>query len=340
MDWCRANIGVGLSASEASQKRIPFSLKEPLLRRTTEDQLGYLPNNLLKVLLLNLLDSPAYSNLSTDYLTGQFNPRTPDRAGVEYFSIAAKIGKNRLSLIHPLWLPGLLMDRLVEDPMEQGQHDGLVTVQSAKWGRFLGSIDGTDHWEIRGSSAFGAEILQPHDDHLLNLHAKSNWLELNRYIGSWLSSDSTSTSTSHTTSSHPPSHLADAQPGRHKIFDHQTLSTRLLADWIAKKLPLNLSPSSQPILASSSSSSTTTTNNSSSSFTPPNKNPSSSSSSSLTARSHSHYPFTNPTRTVHPQFPLDDLDLNQNQNPKNSQTGFDIERFYLAVLRNLYDHGL
>ncbi|KAA1099894.1 hypothetical protein PGT21_024073 [Puccinia graminis f. sp. tritici] len=347
MDWCRANIGVGLSATEASQKRVPFSLKEPLLRRPPEP-LGYLPNNLLKVLLLNLLDSPAYSNLSTDYLTGEFNPRTPDRAGVEYFSIAAKIGKNGLSLIHPLWLPGLLIDRLVETH-EQGNHDGLVTVQSAQWGRFLGTIVGTDHWEIRGSSAFGAEILpeQPADhDHLLNLHAKSNWLELNRYIGSWLSYSSSSDNSTNsqklskhnTSSKHSDSHSSSdsSDAALHKIFDQQTLSTRLLADWIAKKLPLNLYPS-QPTLATSSSSSS-----SGSSFSTPHKNPSSSS-----LNTYSKYPFTNPTRTVHPQFPLDDLDLNHHQHnnnnnnhQKNSANGFDIEKFYLAVLRNLYDHGL
>ncbi|WAQ89063.1 hypothetical protein PtA15_10A486 [Puccinia triticina] len=333
MDWCRANIGVGLSASEDSRKPIPFSLKEPLLRPTPE-QLGYLPNNLLKVLLLNLLDSPAYSNLSTDYLEKQFNPRTPDRADVKYFSIAAKTAKSGLSLIHPLWLPGLLMDRL--GAPEQGGHDGLVTVDSARWGEFLGVLEGTDHWEIRGSSAFGSEIHEPADD-LLNQHAKSNWLELNRYIGSWLSSNSPKQPSSHhdhpshqSTSSKSSSNQSDL----HRITDQQSLSTRLLADWIAKKLPLNLYPSQNtsttPATSSSSSSSSSTATSASHSSSP---------SHFLSSHSKSKYPFKNPTRTVHPQFPLDDLDVNLNNSNQTSK-GFDLEKFYLAVCRNLYDNGL
>lgn len=30
-------------------------------------------------------------------------------------------------------------------------NDGLVTVQSARWGEFLGIIEGCDHWDLRGS---------------------------------------------------------------------------------------------------------------------------------------------------------------------------------------------
>lgn len=30
-------------------------------------------------------------------------------------------------------------------------NDGLVSVQSAKWGEFLGIMEGCDHWEIRGA---------------------------------------------------------------------------------------------------------------------------------------------------------------------------------------------
>ncbi|KAI9613832.1 hypothetical protein H4Q26_009682 [Puccinia striiformis f. sp. tritici PST-130] len=123
MEWCRANIGVGLSTSPENDKRtktIPFSLKEPLLKHNTSEQLGYLPNNFLKVLLLNILDSPAYSNLSTNYVINHFNPTTLNHSNVKYFSIAAKIASTcsnkksssrGLSMVHPLWLPSLIMNR-------------------------------------------------------------------------------------------------------------------------------------------------------------------------------------------------------------------------------------
>ncbi|KAH9449253.1 hypothetical protein Pst134EB_020078 [Puccinia striiformis f. sp. tritici] len=185
MDWRRANIGVGLSTSPEDDKRtktIPFSLKEPLLKPNTSEQLGYLPNNLLKVLLLNILDSPAYPSLSTNYLIDHFNPTTLNHSNLKYLSIAAKIASTHfnkksssggLSMVHPLCLPSLIMDRL------------LVTVDSAQWGEFLGVVDGTDHWEIRGSSAFGSDLSNhdsinddDHDDHGSKL-VKSNWIKLN-----------------------------------------------------------------------------------------------------------------------------------------------------------------
>jgi hypothetical protein len=31
-------------------------------------------------------------------------------------------------------------------------NDGLVTIESAKWGHFLGTLENCDHWEVRGSS--------------------------------------------------------------------------------------------------------------------------------------------------------------------------------------------
>ncbi|POW02208.1 hypothetical protein PSTT_11905, partial [Puccinia striiformis] len=231
MEWCRANIGVGLSTSPENDKRtktIPFSLKEPLLKHNTSEQLGYLPNNFLKVLLLNILDSPAYSNLSTNYVINHFNPTTLNHSNVKYFSIAAKIASTcsnkksssrGLSMVHPLWLPSLIMNRSLGGP------DGLVTVDIAKWGEFLGVLmaliigkseevlplrrllgghDGlvtvdSAQWgeslgvEIRGSSAFGSDLNihdsindDDHDDHGLKL-VKSNWIKLSKYIGSCLS---------------------------------------------------------------------------------------------------------------------------------------------------------
>ncbi|MBW0493263.1 hypothetical protein O181_032978 [Austropuccinia psidii MF-1] len=224
MDWCRANIGVGLTSSNLDQKpRVPFSLKEPLLRPTNEP-LSYLPNNLLKLLLLNLVDSPAYSNLSTDFLERVFNPQTPDDPDVQYFSLAGRISKGGLGPLHPLWLPALVMDRLAGP--EQDGHDGLVTVASARWGDFLGIVEDTDHWEIRGSSAFGATTGQP--DAILNQRAKSNWLEVNRYIGSWLS---TSKDSSLISQPDPP--------------DSNSSSIHALANWIVKRLPTGLMDRSQ-----------------------------------------------------------------------------------------------
>ena len=98
-----------------------------------------------------MFDSPAYANLTTSYLTKIFNPRTPDDPRVRYFSVAGRTGP--LNVWHPLWLP-----KLVLDGADGGEgNDGLVSVESARWGEFLGALEGADHWALRGAS--GIELL-------------------------------------------------------------------------------------------------------------------------------------------------------------------------------------
>ncbi|KAF8895207.1 Alpha/Beta hydrolase protein [Infundibulicybe gibba] len=183
MDWCAENIGIGkirhqeridaLKAS-ASSNRAPT---EPP-RVTAEQQgskpatfsinLSSLPSS-FTTLLLSILDSPAYANLTSSYLNDVFNPATPDNPDVKYFSVAGRLGSERISekkreslralweqegqdtsdSVRPLWA----------NEREWG-NDGLVTVQSAQWGEFLGIMEGCDHWEMRGARGieFGVDL--------------------------------------------------------------------------------------------------------------------------------------------------------------------------------------
>ena len=112
--------------------------------------------------LLSMLDSPAYANLTTRYLTKVFNPATPDNPNVKYFSIAGRC--EGVSVLHPLWLPKLVLDGYESKLREQSDHpsrrspdwqwgnDCLVNIESAKWGEFLGVLEGCDHWAMRGAS--------------------------------------------------------------------------------------------------------------------------------------------------------------------------------------------
>jgi triacylglycerol lipase len=123
-------------------------------------------------LLLSIVDSPAYSNLTTAFLNNVFNPATPDDPNVKYFSVAGRLSS--MSIWHPLWLPKAILDetekgerlklkktweerqeldRMGADDVDGvplwGQekewgNDGLVTVQSAKWGEYLGVMEGCD----------------------------------------------------------------------------------------------------------------------------------------------------------------------------------------------------
>ncbi|CAO1620624.1 unnamed protein product [Jaminaea pallidilutea] len=116
--------------------------------------------------MLGVFDQPAYAMLSTRYMSKVFNPSTPNVPGVAYYSIAARTQK--IPMWHPLWLPKVILDAAAEartagserdgsaaalgNAKSQG-NDGLVSVQSARWGHFMGVIDGCDHWDLRGGGA-------------------------------------------------------------------------------------------------------------------------------------------------------------------------------------------
>ena len=185
MDWCAANIGVGTATAVAtaaltaesakeSVKRVaqalPYSLKAPLLGRAASEGVekkdgsglsGFTSG--LTSYLLNIFDSPAYANLTTSFVREDFNPQTPDDPNVKYMSVAGRIAK--VSVLHPLWFPKVVLDAAGEngytadaDPQNTDAdgkrvyegNDGLVSVSSAKWGEFIGAVDGCHHWELRG----------------------------------------------------------------------------------------------------------------------------------------------------------------------------------------------
>lgn len=156
----------------------PKSQSESKVDSSFSLSLSSLPSS-FTTLLMSVLDSPAYSNLTSAYLNDVFNPSTPDDPRVKYFSVAGRI--DGMSVWHPLWLPKLVLDgfeekrreQLKKDWEAQGRpippnalweqddqwgNDGLVTVQSAQWGEFLGTLEGCDHWEMRGARGIELEL--------------------------------------------------------------------------------------------------------------------------------------------------------------------------------------
>lgn len=85
-------------------------------------------------------------NLTRPYMQNVFNPNTPDKAGIYYQSWAAKAKISCPNLfLEPTWLVLLAYE---------GDNDGLVSVNSAKWGTFRGIQSaawyspGCDHFNI------------------------------------------------------------------------------------------------------------------------------------------------------------------------------------------------
>ncbi|BFZ60570.1 lipase 2 [Saitoella coloradoensis] len=91
--------------------------------------------------LLNTLglETGAFEQLQTRYLSEKFNPSTPDCASVNYFSYGANFTPGWFSAFRGTW--GIVNEI-------EGPNDGLVSVESAKWGKYQGTIDGCSHLDI------------------------------------------------------------------------------------------------------------------------------------------------------------------------------------------------
>ena len=91
-------------------------------------------------------------SLTSDYMKNIFNPMTPDAAGVYYQSWGGKIKGVALELenvlVVPLWT--------IMNLMGAGDNDGLVSITSAKWGTWRGTLtgawwgDGVNHFNEIG----------------------------------------------------------------------------------------------------------------------------------------------------------------------------------------------
>ncbi|KAI0754565.1 Alpha/Beta hydrolase protein [Daedaleopsis nitida] len=181
MDWCRQYLGLGRhqtgllgahmsdaeAAAEAQDPPPQDEKQTPSVKSLLS--IASLPSS-FTTLLLSLLDSPAYAHLTSTYLNTVFNPNTPDDPTVKYFSVAGRV--SGMNIWHPLWLPKMVLDGFEERERarlrESGHpiahldsewgNDGLVTVQSARWGEFLGVLEGCDHWEIRGARGLDVDL--------------------------------------------------------------------------------------------------------------------------------------------------------------------------------------
>ncbi|KAJ3801958.1 alpha beta-hydrolase [Lentinula aff. detonsa] len=186
MDWCSNNLGLGRLAREEKElldkashshaNNPTTASSSPRAPTRSSLSLSSLPSS-FTTLLLSILDSPAYANLTSAHLNDVFNPSTPDDPRVKYFSVAGRV--SGVNIWHPLWLPKMVLDDFESKERERlrnswisenGEYseadsqykplwareedwgnDCLVTVQSSKWGEFLGVMEGCDHWEIRGA---------------------------------------------------------------------------------------------------------------------------------------------------------------------------------------------
>ncbi|KAJ7099704.1 Alpha/Beta hydrolase protein [Mycena epipterygia] len=290
MDWCAENIGIGklkreefLSRSAADKTvdqnvspattDLPPSTSEPSAPKAKESSfslsLSSLPSS-FTTLLLGIVDSPAYANLTSSYLNTVFNPQTPNDPRVKYFSVAGRMPG--VSIWHPFWLPKMVLDgveekereklraiwekagKQEEDPIWQRErewgNDGLVTVQSAKWGEFLGIMEGCDHWEMRGARGieFGVDLpALP----VIGLGGPNNasqgdgWglMDWGRFVGAWKKEEKIQRDAASAASGHAQPATPREQEQLKKNTDDAMikLSTEKLSavfDWLVEQVPV------------------------------------------------------------------------------------------------------
>ncbi|KAI9495823.1 Alpha/Beta hydrolase protein [Zychaea mexicana] len=131
MDWFRDHVGVG-AVVDAAKKQIEKD------SASSSTSLNLLDPVVQKV--IQLLDTPAYANLTTDYCQGYFNHNTPNDPSVAYYSYGASTN------ILPWTFLGLTWQVVNE---KEGDNDGIVSVESAKWGKYIKTLD-ANHWDLNG----------------------------------------------------------------------------------------------------------------------------------------------------------------------------------------------
>ena len=165
MDWCRDYLGLGRiiprlsdankeSTTPATEANSPIEEESFILKHTAVQVGQQIPLSsaiLTKTMLAKTIDCPAYANLTTAYCNKVFNPHTPDSSEVKYYSFAAST-PSKFPLWHPLYLP-----HQVVSEKEGKTNDGLVSLESAKWGEYIGTVP-CDHWELRGRGLPGAKF--------------------------------------------------------------------------------------------------------------------------------------------------------------------------------------
>jgi len=86
------------------------------------------------------LGTGGFAQLTRRYIADEFNPSTPDDPSVRYFSFGAAVDEP--SLLSPFRLP----HRVVEEA--EGANDGLVSVESSRWGDYRGTLLGVSHLDL------------------------------------------------------------------------------------------------------------------------------------------------------------------------------------------------
>lgn len=95
----------------------------------------------------------AFQELTTSYMNDVFNNEVQDSPNVKYFSYGARTKPQAAPLFY-------LTGKYIQE--REGDNDGMVSVMSAMWGDYLGTLENVSHAEIINMTTFQA--LNPNYD--------------------------------------------------------------------------------------------------------------------------------------------------------------------------------
>jgi triacylglycerol lipase len=87
------------------------------------------------------LGTQAFGQLTRAHMIGDFNLSVPDMPDVRYFSYGASVTEEP-KLLSPFRQPW----RIIQDV--EGPNDGLVSVESSRWGTYKGTLVGVSHLDL------------------------------------------------------------------------------------------------------------------------------------------------------------------------------------------------
>jgi triacylglycerol lipase len=115
-----------------------FILKQPQsVRKWLANMADWLGTHILEDGSANIRQ--ALNELTPEYVENTFNEEVPDHPDVQYWSYGCQAGKGTDIPIDPIFR--YLNNYLYE---QEGVNDGIVSVRSARWGEYLGTIN-ADH---------------------------------------------------------------------------------------------------------------------------------------------------------------------------------------------------
>lgn len=129
---------VTVSAPHRGSSVASLILNQPdALRKWFADMADWLGTHILEDGSANIRQ--ALQELTPEYMQNTFNEEVPNHPDVRYWSYGCQAGRGTSIPIDPIFR--YLNNHLYE---QEGVNDGIVSVESARWGTYLGTVD-ADH---------------------------------------------------------------------------------------------------------------------------------------------------------------------------------------------------